>query len=524
MFKLSTLAVLIIPLTANSWAAERQPVPVFEKAGSLRPRSRVDRAVFSRVRREGFDLANLCSDAVFVRRAYLDTIGTLPTANEAYRFLAGSNPNKRRVLIDKLLEHDAFAAYWAMKWCDLLRVKAEFPVNLWPNGVQAYYRWLVTSLRENKPYDEFVRELLTSSGSNFRDPRVNFYRSTQSTDPKELARSVALTFMGVRVKHWPAKKLEEMAKFFSYVGYKSTAEWKEEIVYFDAQKLRERGPHPATLPDGTTVQLTADQDPRIVFADWLIDDKNPYFARNIANRAWFWLLGRGVIHEPDDIRDDNPPSNPVLLTALEKETVRSDYDLKELFRTILNSKTYQLSCIPQSDEPEAAALFAHYHLRPLDAEVLLDAICRITGTTEEYSSRIPEPFTWVPERRRSIALADGSITSPFLEMFGRPPRDTGMELERNPKPSASQRLHMLNSSHIHDKIRKSDKLRELFKSSDDRQETVAKIYLTVLSRLPVEQELQVLNQYAETEEGQGRAALVDLTWSLFNSMEFLYRH
>lgn len=231
-----------------------------------------------------------------------------------------------------------------------------------------------------------------------------------------------------------------------------------------------------------------------------------------------------MIHEPDDIRDDNPPSNPVLLTALEKETVRSDYDLKELFRTILNSKTYQLSCIPQSDEPEAAALFAHYHLRPLDAEVLLDAICRITGTTEEYSSRIPEPFTWVQERRRSIALADGSITSPFLEMFGRPPRDTGMELERNPKPSASQRLHMLNSSHIHDKIRKSDKLRELFKSSDDRQETVAKIYLTVLSRLPVEQELQVLNQYAETEEGQGRAALVDLTWSLFNSMEFLYRH
>jgi len=154
----------------------------------------------------------------------------------------------------------------------------------------------------------------------------------------------------------------------------------------------------------------------------------------------------------------------------------------------------------------------------------VDAICQITGTTEEYSSKIPEPFTWVPEHRRSIALADGSITSTFLEMFGRPPRDTGMELERNNEPSAAQRLHMLNSSHIHDKIRTSVKLRKVLQSSKNQREVIAKVYLTVLSRLPSEDEIQLVRTYAQTEEGKGQAALIDLTWALFNSVEFLYRH
>ncbi len=231
-------------------------------------------------------------------------------------------------------ERPEYADYWAMKWCDLLRVKAEFPVNLWPNAVQAYHRWIITSLRENKPYDQFARELLTGCGSNFRDPQVNFYRSTQSKDPEEIARAVALTFMGTRADKWPPEKLQQMAKFFSYIGYKRTAEWKEEIVYFDYQKLLDEGPQQAVLPDGTTVQLTADKDPREVFADWLITNQNPWFARNLVNRAWFWLMGRGIIHEPDDIRDDNPPSNAKLLSELEKELTLSRYDLKAMYREI----------------------------------------------------------------------------------------------------------------------------------------------------------------------------------------------
>ena len=315
-----------------------------------------------------------------------------------------------------------------------------------------------------------------------------------------------------------------MGIFFSYLGYKKTSEWKEEIVYFDTQKYLTEGPKTAVFPDGTTIALKPDQDPREVFADWLINNRNPYFARAICNRVWFWLLGRGVVHEPDDIRDDNPASNPKLLEILEQELFAAKYDLKELFRVILNSKTYQLSSIPQSDNPDAAKYFAFYPLRRLDAEVLVDALCQISGTTEEYSSAIPEPFTFIPPHQRSIALADGSITSTFLEMFGRPPRDTGQELERSTRPSAAQRLHLLNSSHIQKKIEQSAKLRELTRTSKNMDEAATRIYLTVLARMPTEQELSVFNGYASSDVVQGQEAITDLIWALLNSVEFLYRH
>jgi hypothetical protein len=498
--------------------------PLFESDANLSPRGKVDQPVFARLRQQGIQPAYICSDAVFLRRVYLDVIGTLPTAEESAQFLADSSPRKRRDLIDALLEREEFAEYWALKWGDLLRVKAEFPINLWPNAVQAYHRWIQTSIRGNMRYDEFVRELLCSSGSNFRDPQVNFYRSLQSKEPEAIAQAVALTFMGTRAEKWPREQLEGMAKFFSFIGYKRTGEWKEEIVFFDSRKLWEAGPQTAVFPDGTTVELTADTDPREVFTQWLISPQNPWFARALANRVWCWLLGRGIVHEPDDMRPDNPPSNPRLLDMLETELYTARYDLRELFRLILNSKTYQLSSIPRSSHSDAEVYFAHYVPRRLDAEVLIDAVCQITGTTEEYSSPIPEPFTFVPEHRRSILLADGSITSTFLEMFGRPPRDTGFETERNNRPSAAQRLHLLNSSHIQRKIEQSQKLRTLTRGSQNMNETVTRLYLTILSRLPTTAELQIAEEYSKLDEINAQQALQDLTWALFNSMEFLYRH
>ena len=207
--------------------------------------------------------------------------------------------------------------------------------------------------------------------------------------------------------------------------------------------------------------IPADQDPREVFADWLMAADNPWFSRAIVNRIWSWLMGRGIIHEPDDIRPDNPPVNPELLAYLETELVKSKYDFKHIYRLILNSRTYQQSSIARSDNPKAEAMFACYPVRRLEAEVLIDALCRITGTRESYSSPIPEPFTFIPDEQRSIELADGSITSPFLEMFGRPSRDTGLESERNNATTETQRLHMLNSSHIQNKIQNSGKLRTL---------------------------------------------------------------
>jgi hypothetical protein len=500
----------------------------FESPGILTPRTKIDELVSNRLKRLNIQPANLCSDAVFVRRAFLDVIGTLPTAQEARSFLSDQDPNKRSALIDRLLEREEFADYWAMKWSDLLRVKSEFPINLWPNAVQGYHRWIRTSLKENLPYDRFVREMLTASGSNFREPPVNFYRAVQSKEPQAIAQAVALTFMGTRAEKWPKERLAGMAAFFSQISYKPTTEWKEEIVSFDLNKAAAAaaaGKLPAAVfPDGKAARLSPNQDPREAFANWLLAPENQWFARNIVNRIWSWLLGRGIIHETDDIRPDNPPSNPELLTYLERELVAAHFDLKHIYRLILNSQTYQLSFMAMTDGPEGAANFAFYPLRRLDAEVLIDAICQVTGTTEQYSSPIPEPYTFIPEDQRSIALGDGSITSSFLEMFGRAPRDTGLESERNNGSTAEQQLHLLNSSHIQIKIQQSAKLRSLTQPGGNPRAPIDAVYLTILSRLPTDEELKAVGAYFQKVTGNKWPAVVDLAWALINTSEFLFRH
>jgi hypothetical protein len=462
---------------------------------------------------------------VFVRRLYPDVIGTLPTATEAQQFILDRNPDKRRMLIDRLLARDEYADYLTLKWGDLLRIKAEFPINLWPNAAQSYHRWVHDAIRDNKPCDQFARELITASGSNFEMPPVNFYRAMQSRTPAGIAQTVALTFLGERADHWPSNKLANLAVFFANVGYKTTAEWKEEIVFFNPASTNANAlngsPVKVAFPDGSTVKLSPDHDPRQVFADWLV--KNPQFARNLANHAWTWLLGRGIVNEPDDFRADNPPSNPKLLAFLENELVSSGYNFKHLYRLILNSKTYQLASIPQSKRPEAAENFAYYPLRRLDAEVLIDALDQLTGAKEKYSSAIPEPYTFIPDNLRTIALPDGSITSSFLEMFGRPARDTGMESERNNRITAAQKLYLLNSSLMQKKIEASQMI--TFQTSANRPTTdiATGMYLGILSRFPTAAETKLVQDYFQSG-GSRRQAAVDVAWALMNSTEFLYRH
>jgi len=519
--------------------------PLFAGTEEPQPQGKLDEIVFRRLEELKIRPAKVCSDPVFLRRVYLDVIGTLPTADEARAFLANGSDSKRRELIDRLTARGEYADYWAMKWCDILRVKAEFPINLWPNAAQAYHRWIRTALAQNMPYDRFVRELLTASGSNFREPQVNFYRAVQNRSPEGIAQALALSFMGSRADKWEREQLQGLANFFAYVGFKKTAEWKEEIVYHDTVRAAADASAGRTLtgvlPDGTSMRLFAERtDPRELLADWLVSPKNPWFARAVANRMWYWLLGRGIIHEPDDIRPDNPAQNPELLAYLERELVASGYDLKYLMRLILHSQTYQLASIPRSNHPLAGEHFAHYHVRRLDAEVLIDALCQITGTSEEYMSMIPEPFTFIPPEVRSIALPDGSITSPFLELFGRPPRDTGLEDERNNHMTAAQRLHLLNSSHIQKKIEQGPKLRAILMSiRNDPRKALDELYLTVLSRFPTDAELRTIREYVLEEAGtegknaakfplrgggRGAGTAVDLTWSLLNSAEFLYKH
>jgi hypothetical protein len=488
------------------------------------PSAAIDRAVFGRLEQLGIAPAIACSDAVFVRRVHLDVIGTLPTAAEARAFLQSSAPDKRAELIDRLLEREEYADYWANKWSDLLRIKAEFPINLWPNAAQAYHRWVRTAIRDNLPYDRFVRELLTASGSNFRVGPANFYRAMQSREPAAIARTVALTFMGTRAEKWPEHQLDAMAMCFRYIGYKATGEWKEEIVFFDPDKFPPGGRAAAIFPDRTVAHLTRDRDPREVFADWLIRPENPWFNRAIANRVWSWLLGRGIIHEPDDIRPDNPPSNPELLAVLERELVAARYDLKHLFRSILNSRVYQLSCVREDDCEAGRANFAAYPLRRLDAEVLIDALNQISGTGEKYSSAIPEPFTVLPDGSRAIALPDGSITSAFLETFGRPPRDTGLEAERTNTVTANQRLLLLNASLVRRKIEQGPKLQPLLRARNRGAEAVDTLYLTILSRFPTEEERATLKRHFTSRGNDTYGASVDLAWALINTTEFLHRH
>jgi hypothetical protein len=573
-------------------AAPEAGTNIFESATPPTPENQIDKLVFAQLAKLKIQPV-LCSDSVFVRRVYLDVIGALPTAKEARDFIRDRDPDKRRSLIDALLERDEFADYWAMKWGDILRIKAEFPVNLWPNAAQAYHHWVRASLAENKPYDKFVRELLTSNGSNFRVGPVNFYRAIQNRTPEGIARAVALTFMGTRVDSWPSNRVAGMIPFFSQIGYKPTSEWKEEHVFWDPlASARVAGnlapgraavaaianpsnrvaqpslPHvqpvsqSAVCPDGTVVKLPPDQDPREVFADWLITPKNPWFTRAIANRVWSWFLGRGIIHEPDDIRDDNSPSNPALLDFLEKDLIANHYDLKRLYRLILNSQTYQFSSFARSTTREAEANFASYPVRRLEAEVLSDAINKVTGSSDLYTSAIPEPYTFIPQTMPAVAIADGSISSPFLAMFGRSARATGLENERNNNPTSAQWLHLLNSTEVQRKIEQGPNLHDLFLSGSEPSEILDVLYLTILSRFPSAEEAKAVETYGLAKPGKPEVPKtpstnapavrtgpgpvgslgprsskpsskgtskrhddwVDIAWALINSEEFLYRH
>ncbi|MCF6176117.1 MAG: DUF1553 domain-containing protein [Victivallaceae bacterium] len=516
------ILLLVLSLDYSAVAASKRLVKPFESSLVFRKVNPIDKYILDGLNKQRLTPAALCSDEVFVRRVFLDIIGTIPSGNEVTRFLKDRRFDKRSRLIEQLMARNEFADYWALKWGDLLRIKAEFPINLWPNAVQAYNRWIHEAIKKNMPYNEMVTSMLVSSGSNFRVPQVNFYRALQGHKPDSIAQVVALTFMGVRLNKWPEQQQKNMAVFFSRVAYKRSAEWKEEIVFTDPKPLPDMK---ATLPDWTEVKLKSSDDPRRVFAKWLTGSRNPWFAKNIVNRIWSWLMGRGLIDPPDDIRDDNLLRYPKLLAYLEEELINSGYDLRHIYRLILNSRTYQQSAIPRSKSVEAEQWFACYPVRRLDAEVLSDALCMITGTRERYSSMIPEPFTFVPEENRSIALSDGSITSQFLEMFGRPSRDTGLESERNNNPTDAQRLHLLNSTHIQNKLERSWKLRQLLRRSRKKPRNAIKaLYLAILSRHPTNKEIDVAEKYFKSGQVSPRQAAVDIAWALINSKEFVYRH
>ncbi|MEK7676207.1 MAG: DUF1549 domain-containing protein [Verrucomicrobiota bacterium] len=530
----SVIVVNYLRKAATARLVVPQPLP--QSFPKLKANNQVDEFVHTKLKTLGLPPSELCSDAEFLRRVYLDVIGLLPSPQEARAFLSDADARKRSKLIDRLLAREEFADFWALKWGDLLRIKSEYPVRVWPKAVQVYYRWVRASLAENKPYDQFARELLMASGSNFREGAANFCRAVPSKDPQTIAESAVLIFMGARVgcarchghptESWDLEDDLGLAAFFAKVGFKSTLEWKEEIVLFNSKgTLLHPRTKEAVKPKflgGAVWEAGPEEDPRVKFAAWLTAPENPWFARNIANRVWFWLLGRGIVHEPDDLRPTNPPENPDLLEYLAQELVSHRYDLQHLYRLILNSRTYQLSSKPNPWNAKDTAHFSHYQMKRLGAEQLSDAICQVTETSERFQSIIPEPFTFLPTGHRATQLFDGNIGTAFLELFGRPPRDTPYEGERNSETSLWQALYFINSDQLEGKVVNSPRLKRLLKASQSDAAIIDEVYLAALSRLPEEDEKQKVLDYVAKNKAARAQAIGDLVWAVLNTKEFVF--
>ncbi len=447
-----------------------------------------------------------CRDEVFLRRAYLTVTGALPTQQACKKFLDSDNSRKREVLIDQLIESELGLRYMQMRWGDILRIKSEFPSNLWPNGVQAYNRWVYEQLLNNVPYDKMVRDLLLSEGSNFRSPAANFYRGFQKRSPENFYANINLLFLGNR------NCTDNGHLCFSQIKFKSTKEWKEEIIYIDYYKALPGDK--VVLADGTPLTLRADSDWREEYVNWLTSPTNRRFAEVLVNRMWYWVFGKGLVHEPDDWREDNKPSNPQLLNELTDYFLKSKFNIRALMKRILMSKEFNSKTAPEG----------FYEPQRLPAEVIVDAIATATGKWATYSSRVPEPFTFYPPRTRATHLGDATVSSTQLELFGKVSRDVSLESQRNNAITARQLLYLMNSSELEKSIRKSPVLKKICEQNTSVPSLANAITLRVLSRLATQREIDLYKEYMQQNEMTLRELAFDIMWMQINSNEFLYNH
>ena len=484
----------------------------------------IDQLVHARLKKLNIVPSALAGDAEFVRRSYIGIIGTLPTVEEARRFLDSSDPAKRSHLIDELLKRPEYDDYWALKWADLLRVDRQ---ALGHKRAYAYYEWIRQSFAENKSLDQFVRDILTFAGNTTDAPQVSFYRVVG--DPNKIASTVSQVFLGVRIEcaqchhhpfdRWSQTDYYGMTAFFRQVNRKGTI--RGEMMVPDGNP---KASHPRT---GATIYAHAlgetmpdkllSGDQRQMLADWMTGTDNPWFARNAANRLWAHLMGRGLVEPVDDFRDTNPPSNPELLDALASYLVENGYDVKELIRAITASATYQRTSRPNETNEEDEQNYSRALLKRLDAEVLLDAVCQVTGLNEK--------FRGVPFGARAIELWDSEVDHYFLKLFGRPTRKTACQCERSTQPTVGQVLHLLNSPEIHIKLsHEAGRIAQLADNHPGDRELIESIYLTFLSRRPISGEQAIAIDYFNKNDNGRRVAAEDLAWSLMNSLEFMFNH
>jgi hypothetical protein len=483
----------------------------------------IDRLAWDNLKRLGIPPSDLADDATFLRRVFLDTIGTLPTVQEARSFLADTRPGKRGRLIDQLLERPEYADYWTMRWSDLLRVDRD---AITPAGAVAVTRWLRRQFAENRPYDEFARTVLTARGSIGDEGPAAVYKVLAT--PEESSRSFSQLFLGIRIQcaqchHHPSDRWGQddyfaLAGFFTGIGHKTPAGGMETIFAQKGTELkhpRTGKPVPAQALGTAAADFTDTPDRRMVLARWATSPENPFFARAIANRLWAHYFGRGLVEPLDDMRATNPATNEPLLDALAKHLREVKFDLKAFTRTLLNSRLYQLASAPPGAKVLDEQNFSHAVPRSIPAEVLLDAICQATG--------VPEKFNGWPEGYRAIQVWDNRMPSYFFRIFGRPVRASVCECERSNEPSIAQALHLMNSEEIMSKIHdRRGTARKLARSNLTPREIVDELYLGTLSRHPAEAERARMLQVFADAGADRQAAAEDVLWALLNSRGFVY--
>ncbi len=505
----------------------------------FKPHNFIDEHVLRRWQLLGLSPSPLASDEVFIRRAFLDAIGTLPPPERVKTFLASTDPKKREALVDELLgltgdpRRDLYtnewSAYWALKWADLIRNNRN---TLGDGGMWALHNWIRASLREHKPIDQFVRELITAQGSVFESGPANYYKIARQ--PEDLAEATAQNFLGVRLQcakchHHPFEVYSQgdyygLAAFFTRVSTKGSLDFGSQggdTVVMIRRTGAIRHPRTGQIVPPTPlldkpVDADAYRDLRRPLAEWLTAPGNRLFARNIANRFWGYLMGVGLVEPIDDMRATNPPSNPELLDALADHLVREKFDLRRLMRAIMTSRVYQLDSTALKGNAGTERFYTHYSVKRLPAEVTLDAINTATLTQEKFAG--------IPAGTRAIELPDPNYASYFLDVMGRPQRVITCECERTSEPNLAHVLHLLNGDVLNGKLTDpAGRAAKLAAAKLSDQQVAEELYLALLSRVPSKDEVtkvaEIINRAPNRREG-----VEDLLWALCNSREFLFNH
>ncbi len=519
----ATLATMVVP-----FAADQQP-------GDWKSQNWMDDLALAKFQELGITPSGRCDDATFLRRAFLDAIGCLPTVDQARQFIDSNHPDKRALLIDQLLGltgdpqqdrfNDQYAAYWSLKWADLIRNNSAVTGE---SGMWALHNWLKEGFRNNKPFDAFVRELITAKGSVFSNGPANYYRI--ANNPSDLAESTSQLFLGTRLQcakchHHPYEKYGQsdyygFAAFFARVGNKSSAEFGNfggETVVMVTSGGEVTHPRTGQVMKPTPLDDKAIDDPvdrRLPLANWLTSPNNRRFADNIVNRYMGYLLGRGLVEPIDDLRSTNPPTNVALMQGLSDAFVKSGFDIKQLMRLIMNSRLYQLDSNPSENNAADDRFYSHFRVKRIAAEPLLDCIDFATGSPTKHPN--------LPLGTRAVELPDANTTNPFLMTFGKPKRATVCECERTPDENLGQALHMLNGDIVATKIADpKGRIALLVAANQSPDAIIDELFLATLSRPPSHDEKQVAQQ-AISLSPNPTEGYQDLLWALINSKQFLF--